>query len=460
MTIRPTRYLARWLLPVSSPPVRDAAVLVDADGRIASAGPTAGVPSPDDARTIDLGDAALLPGLVNTHAHLELSFARGLIEDRPFPDWIASLLQAKRLTALDEPDLLAAARASCAEAIAAGITTLAATEDSDAGFQALLETGLRGIVYREVFGPAPSQADGAVAELRGRVDSMRRRATDLVRAGISPHAPFTVSDALFERTSRYALDEDLPVAVHVAESRDEENYVVQGAGVFGDRLRARGIAVAPRSPSPVALLERTGILRTRPLLIHCVRANPADIDRMRAAGVSVAHCPVANARLGHGIAPVTAMLEAGLTVALGSDSVASNNRMDILEEARFAQMLQRVIHGDATLLPAEQLLRMATLDGARALGLDGRVGSIVPGRDADLCAVRLDGFHVKPVNDPVAALFHSARASDVVLTVVRGRILYSDGVVHSLDAPAALKTVDALAARARAALAGSGDTPA
>ena len=459
MSPRPTRYLARWLLPVSSPPVRDAAVLVDETGRIASAGPAVVVPAPDDVRAIDLGEATLLPGLVNAHAHLELSFVRGLIEDRPFPDWIATLLRAKRLTALDPTESLAAARLSCAEAIATGITTIAATEDSDAGFDAVREAGLRGIVFREVFGPASDQADASFAGLLACVDSMRRNESDLVRAGVSPHAPFTVSDPLFERVARYAIDESLPVAVHIAESVDETQFVVHGAGVFADRLRARGIPVEARAVSPVALLERTGVLRTRPLLIHCVHVDDDDIARIAAAGARVAHCPVANARLGHGVAPVPAMLAAGLTVGLGSDSVGSNNRIDLLEEARFAQMLQRAMHGDATLLPADRLLRMATLDGARALGLDDRIGTIEPGRDADLCAVRLHGIHVTPVHDPLSALFYSARASDVVLTVVKGEILYRDGVVLSLDAAAAVRSVDALAARTRAALDSDAGSP-
>src|SRR5690606_9857204 len=148
------------------------------------------------------------------------------------------------------------------------------------------------------------------------------------------------------------------------------------------------------------------------------------------------HCPIANARLGHGIAPVTEMLDAGITVAIGTDSVASNNRIDLLEEARAAQLMQRARHGSPSALPGDVLLRMATLDGARALGMEERIGSIEPGKDADLMAVSLEALHVRPVHDPVAALFYAARATNVTLAMVRGRVLYRAGEFLTIDVPA------------------------
>jgi cytosine/adenosine deaminase-related metal-dependent hydrolase len=454
--LRPTRYSARWLLPVTSPPVAGGAVLVGANGRIEAAGPTESVPLPDGAADIDLGDAALLPGLINAHTHLDLTFARGLLEDLPFTDWIAALLRARRSAHLSDDDQLAAARLGCAESIAAGITTTATTEDSDAGFDALLECGMRGLVYREVFGPDPEQCADSMEALRGRIAAMRTRATDRVRIGISPHAPYSVSDKLFEAVARYAVAELLPVAVHAAESAAESALVSEGAGVFGERLRARGIATPVRAASTIALLERTGILDLAPLLIHAIRLSPDDIERIARSGACVVHCPAANARLGHGVAPIDALRHAGVTVALGTDSVGSNNRVDILEEAHLAQMLQRATTADATCLPAEDLLRMATLDGARVLGLDDVTGSIETGKAADLCAIRLDGANVRPVNDVLAAIIHAARASDVILTVVEGRVLFRDGRVLTIDSRAAGAAVDDIAGRVRAGLAASG----
>jgi len=248
----------------------------------------------------------------------------------------------------------------------------------------------------------------------------------------------------------FAQQEGLPIAAHIAESHDEEDLVTRGAGTFAARLQARGISTPARARSPIALLHTTGVLELAPLLIHCTHADAADTALLAAAGATVAHCPVANARLGHGIAPIAAFHESGVGVAIGTDSVASNNRLDLFEEARFAQMLQRAFLGDATLLSAERLLRMITIDGARALGLDARIGSLETGKDADLCCVSLRPPHARPLHDPLAALFHSARASDVCLTVVAGRALYTDGVWHTVDIEETQRAVEEFAARVTA----------
>lgn len=451
MPLRPARYSASWVLPVSAPPIRDGAVLVDARGRIAAVGPAAAVPTPDDAELVDLGEAALLPGFVNTHCHPELAALRGLLDDLPFADWIPTLLAVKRGAGLDHEDYVLAARWTCAEALAAGMTTLGATEASAAAAQACRDAGMRALVYRETFGPDPAQAEASLAELAAAVDQLRRRETDLVRIGISPHAPYTVSDRLFRMVADYARAEALPVAVHAAESAVEDELVRAGTGRFAAALRARGIATPPRAASTIALLEATGVLETRPLIIHAVRIDADDRHRLADHGATVAHCPIANARLGHGTAPLLEMLERGIVVGLGTDSVASNNRLDLLEEARAAQLGQRVRHTSGTILPSDELLRLATIDGARALGIDDRVGSLEPGKDADLCAVSFAGSNIVPVHDPVSALFHAARGSDVVLAAVRGRILYRDGRCLTLDVEAMRPRLDAAAAALRRA---------
>ncbi|HEX7118790.1 MAG TPA: amidohydrolase family protein [Longimicrobiales bacterium] len=449
MNSRATRYAARWVFPVAAPPIRDGAVLVDDTGRIAAVGPAATVPAPADAATVDLGDAALLPGLVNVHGHPELSILRGLLDDLPFHEWIPGLNRTKRRAAFAPDDYATAARWTCVEALAAGITTFGATEDSGGALDALTEAGMRGIVYQEVFGPAPEQVEDSLAGLVRKVEAKRARESDLVRVGVSPHAPYTVSDALFRATADYALAEELPVAVHAAEAEAETLLVRDGGGPFAEGLRARAIATPPRGRSTIELLDRLGVLRTRPLLIHCVSIDDDDRHRIADAGAAVAHCPAANARLGHGVAPLIELLDDGVAVGLGTDSVASNNRLDLFEEARLAQLFQRARLHSGCVLPAETLLRLATLDGARVLGLDDRIGSLEPGKDADLCAVSFAGAHVVPVHDPASALFHAARASDVILTAVRGRVLFRDGRILSLDADALRPRVEALAARAR-----------
>jgi 5-methylthioadenosine/S-adenosylhomocysteine deaminase len=388
---------------------------------------------------------ALMPGLVNVHAHPELAMYRGALEDLNFRDWILRLVGSKR-AALTEADFHAAARWTMVEAVRSGITTLAATESSGASAAVLCESGLRGVVYQEVFGPDPAQANESIAGLRTAVDALRAYECDRVTIGVSPHAPYTVSDALFSATADFALAEGLPMAVHASESRIEQMLVQDGEGDFAPGLRARGIDTPPRGRTTVEMLDRLGVLRARPLLIHCVLLDADDIRRVADTGSAVAHCPVANARLGHGLAPYPEMIEANVRVGLGTDSVGSNNRLDLLEEARIASILHRARVARPDVLSPSDLLKLVTIDGARALGLDGTIGTLEPGKAADLCAVSLAAPHVQPVHDPLAAVFHAARGCDVVMTVVDGRVLYRDGQLSTLDA-AGLEPLLADAAR-------------
>ncbi|HVH12794.1 MAG TPA: amidohydrolase family protein, partial [Longimicrobium sp.] len=245
-----TLYRAAWVLPVCADPIRNGAVLVGTDGRIATVGPATAVEPPEGAQVVDLGEAALLPGLVNVHAHPELAMFRGALEDLCFRDWILRLVGAKREVLTDD-DYHAAARWTMVEALRSGITTLGATESSGAAAGALREAGMRGVVYQEVFGPDPSQVDDSMAGLRASVECLRAFESDRVAIGISPHAPYTVSDALFRAAADYALAEQLPVAVHAAESGIEHALVQAGEGDFAPGLRARGIATPPRGRTTV-----------------------------------------------------------------------------------------------------------------------------------------------------------------------------------------------------------------
>lgn len=440
-------YSASWVLPVTAPPIRNGALLVDVKGRIAAVGPLDSMPPARDASRVELGDAILLPGLINVHAHPELSVFRGLLDDLPFHEWIPRLMRCKRGAQLTFDDYLAAARWTCVEALRAGITTMGATEDSGAGVVALREAKMRGLVYLEVFGPAPEQTEESMQLLRRKVEQFGKESTDQVRIGVSPHAPYTVSDPLYEAVGRFARSENLRVAVHAAEAEAEELLVREGLGPFAAGLRSRGIATPVRASSTFELLARTGILECGPLLIHALRASDDDIQLAAAAGASIAHCPVANARLGHGTARVIEMRAAGVNVGIGTDSVASNNRLDMLEEARIAQLMQRARLQSAAALPSADLLRMITIDAARILGVDDKVGSLEVGKDADFCAISLEAPHTIPAPDPLNTLFHSARGSDVIMTAVRGEMLYVGGQVIPFDASDLKLQIDEIAAR-------------
>lgn len=434
-------YRSRWVLPISRPAIRDGAIGVDR-GRIAWVGAAAEAPP---GHQVDLGDAVLLPGLVNAHTHLELTVMRGWLEDLPFRRWILSLTKARQHV-LARDDLMASARVGIAEGLLAGVTTYADTCESGVVHQALRDMGVRGIMYQEVFGPQPDQCESSIRELRARVEPLRAADTALVRTGVSPHAPYSVSDALFAATAAYSRTDALPMAVHAAESDAETLLVSQASGTFAEALRARDIGVAWRAPSTIRLLEQTGVLDARPLLIHCVRVDGDDIGRIAAHGCTVVHCPASNAKLGHGTAPVTDMLGAGITVGLGSDSVASNNRMDLLEEARLAVLLQRARSGRPEAVPVATALAMATVGGARAIGLDAETGSLDVGKAADLAAFPLDSVRTAPIYDPESAVVFALSGRAARLVTVAGEELVRDGALV-MDITRDLATVHAAARR-------------
>lgn len=429
----PTLYTADWVFPIASAPIRQGAVLVR-DGRIAYVGAAHAIATtPEAVRLVALGPAALLPGLVNAHSHLELTFLRGFLEGLDFRDWLRSLTEIRR-TLMTHDVLLDASRAGLREALRNGITCLADTTDSGAPLTAMREYGVRGVGYLEVFGPDPAQCAEAVAQLTRRVEAARVEDTALVRVGVSPHAPYTVSTPLFTATAKLAQQESLPMAVHVAESRAEMLLVRDGTGPFADRLRARQIAVAPQAESPIALLDAAGVLAAQPLLIHVIQADDRDLQRIANAGAKIVHCPISNAKLGHGIAPLDRMLAHGIRTGLGTDSVASNDRMDLLGEARQATLLCSLRAGTPDALSAHDALALATRGGADALGLGARVGTLEVGKDADLAAFPLDHEDAQPLFDPAVALVHAlAGKVHATLVTVQGRELVRHGGVLQHD---------------------------
>ena len=438
----PIIYSARWVLPIASPLIEDGAVAVE-NSRIVAVGARKEIITRlPDCQIEDFGQAAILPGFVNAHSHLELTVMRGLLEreESDFFAWLRKLTIARM--AMTPEDLLASATCGAVEAVRAGITCVAdASSAATEAMKALREVGLGGIVYQESFGPDPKLATENVAKLREQISSMREQENHLVRAGVSPHAPFTVSAPQLELISRLAIDEQLPVMMHAAESPAEKLFMLEGSGVFAEGLSARGIEWQAPEISTIQYLAHHCVLETKPLLAHCINVDDADLELIKQSGAGIAHCPKSNAKLGHGHAPFAKFIAHQINVGLGSDSVASNNTCDILEEARFAALLARIPSppdgsyggGLASTITSEQALFAATLGGARALGLDNQVGALVEGMQADMAVVSLNGSHQQPVNNPTDALVFSSSGRDVVMTLVAGKEIYRNGKVSGVS---------------------------
>ena len=412
-------YSARWVVPVSAAPIENGAVAVQDDLIVGVGSQTEIVARFPEFRVESLGEAIILPGFVNAHTHLELTAMRGYLEneERDFFAWLRKLTIA-RLERMTPDDILVSATWGACEAVRAGITRVDDASDSAVmSMRALKEVGLRGVVYQESFGPDPRLVTENFEKLKARLQELRSIETELVRVGVSPHAPYTVCGPQLELIADVANSESLPLMMHAAESEAEELFLREGSGVFAQGLARREIDWKAPGISTIQYLKQVGILGTRPLLAHCIRVDDDDIETLRSHNAKVAHCPKSNAKLGHGRAPFEKFIAAGVVVGLGSDSVASNNTCDILEEARFATLLARASGAPVN---AKAALEAAT-------------GQLRVGGQADLTAISLTGNHQVPSYDPIGTLIFASSGRDVILTVVAGREVFRDGRVTTVD---------------------------
>lgn len=385
---------ADWVVPLDGPPIRDGAVRVD--GRaIAEVGPAG--------READerFDGSVILPGLVNAHTHLEYAAMGGFGDGMTFGPWIEDHIRRKAATGPD--DSIEQARAGAAVCLRSGVTTIADCSYSGAVAAAAAEAGLRAIVYLEGF----SDWADLRARTEARIDAMT--ATALVRPGVSPHAPFTVTLDDYRMLVGLARERGLPVATHLLESSRETLHLDAFRDVLG--------------PDTVA--------------IHLVFADPADIELMAELDVPAVHCPRSNALLGCGIAPLPELLEAGVRVGLGTDSPSSAIDFDMWAEMRAAIMHARARLGRADALSARSALELATTGGATALGLGDTTGTLTPGKAADVCVLDLSASSFLPWDDPITAAVYGGSCDRVSLTMVDGEIRYRRGSHESPTATAA-----------------------
>jgi 5-methylthioadenosine/S-adenosylhomocysteine deaminase len=416
---------ADYVLPISAEPITNGAVAIDGS-KIVSVGKREDIVLDyPGAGHENFGKAAILPGFVNCHSHLELTAMRGALDDveHDFRSWLLRVndLRAK----MSDAEIEAAAIAGAIEGARAGVTCFGDIgRYGKAGFEALKKVGLRGVLFQETeFSPDNRTADEDIRQLKEKFFALRETATDLVEVGLSPHSPYTVSPRLFEKIAEFASAENIKITIHAAESADESALLMDCTGFFIEVYKKFGFEWNSPRCSSLEFLERTGILRTKPLLAHCVTVSDSDIELIRSSGSSIAHCPKSNAKFGHGYAPFEKFLDARIPTGLGSDSVASNNVCDLLEESRFAALAGRNRPGSNRFISPREVLEAATLGGAKALGLDKKIGTLEPGKQADITVVSLANTAQQPINEIHAVLVFSSNGRDIMRTFVAGGVI-------------------------------------
>lgn len=425
-------FRAHYVVPITQEPIEDGEILVR-DGKIAAVGKDISSSLPDEP-VEDFGHAAILPGLVNVHTHLDYTLLRGTVDNEPFLPWIRRLTDTAKKMRHD--DFLASSRLGLLQLVRSGVTAIGDSTFSGAVVQAANEAGLRGVVYQETFGPDPNgEYQAQVDELKEKVAALQDVAGDRITAGISPHSVYTSTEQLLRLVADLAIEQGFRIALHVAETRDEVVLIESAKGHIADFYRLFRFDFTARGKTPIAYLQEIGLLNKKTIAAHCVHVTDADLDILAKEGTRIAHCPKSNAKLAVGTAPLKSIISRGITVGIGTDSAASNNSLDMFEEMRFAVLVQRAVHGDVDAIDAEHVLELATLGGAAALGMENEIGSIEPGKHADLIAVDLSSAAAYPTYDPYSAIVYSCTASDVLMNMIGGEVVYRSGGYFKVDAP-------------------------
>lgn len=444
---------ARYVLPVVGDPIEWGSVVVEGD-RIVAVGPLHEILESHEGHEIrDFGLAAIMPGFVDAHTHLEYTVMRGLVDDAPYSSWKAQLLLKE--PELTEEDWRDSARMGAAEAISSGITTIADITASGASLHAAQESGLRGIIYREVQGMVKREVGSVMESALADIEEWRSKSDEArITVGMAAHAPYSCHPELFGRVAEFGED-GTPIAIHLAGSREEYSFVKYGSSMLATDVRDIFDADAPlwlpTGVSPVRYVLQWGLLDAPNIIaIHCTQVDDDDIEILRENDVAVAHCPRCNAKLGMGVSPVRHLLQAGIRVGLGTDSPAASNSMDPFEEMRVGLLVQRAVSESRTFLTAQQFVEMATIDAARALGIDSQVGSLERGKLADIIAVDLSTSHQVPTHDPAATLVHTANQDNILMTMVGGDVLFDGELRTGLDMEALQLKAEELRKRLRA----------
>jgi 5-methylthioadenosine/S-adenosylhomocysteine deaminase len=390
------------------------------DERIAEIGDT----SQTADTVVDASGCAVIPGFVQTHIHLCQTLFRGAADDLALIDWLKQRVWPME-AAHSAASLTASARLGIAELIKGGTTcalTMETVNHTAAVFKVVEETGFRATVGKcmmdkgdEVPSALQEQTANSIDESVALLEEWHGRAGGRIRYCFAPRFAISCTRELLERVASLARARGVMVHTHASENRTECELVEQESGLRN-----------------VAYLDSLGLTGRHVALAHCVHLSTNEIGILKTSGTNVVHCPSSNLKLGSGIAPIAKLLEEGISVSLGADGAACNNRLDMFTEMRTAALLQKALHGPEV-LPAGRTLRLATIDGARALGLDSETGSLEVGKCADVAVVRLDRLHTTPVKDVVSALVYSTEVDDVDTVVINGQLVMKDRKLLTID---------------------------
>ncbi len=416
---------ARWIIPVEPDNVvLEHHSIAISDGRILALLPSAEARGRYRAETeLELADHALIPGLINTHTHAAMSLMRGLADDLPLMEWLTRHIWPAEARWISEDFVHDGTQLAMAEMLRGGTTCF---NDMyffpDAAARAASHAGMRAVVGMIVIDFPTVWAQNADEYLHKGIKVHDQFHGDtLITTAFAPHAPYTVSDAPLQKVAMYAEEMDVPIHMHVHETAHEVEQAVADGGM-----------------RPLRRLAEQGLLTPRLLAVHMTQLDDEDIAAVAAAGSHVVHCPESNLKLASGFCPVQKLLAAGINVALGTDGAASNNDLDMFGEMRIAALLAKGVAGDASAVPAAQALRMATLNGARALGLESVTGSLEAGKAADIVAVRLGDIESRPLYHPISQLVYATGRDKVSDVWVAGRHLLKARQLTTLDEAALL----------------------
>lgn len=426
---------ADYVLPITSDPIESGAVLVR-NGKIKDVGPADQLRARyADEEVRDFGQAALMPGFVNVHSHVEYTVMRGVVHDVPYAQWLP--LVTEKSGALTAADLYDSALIGGLEALASGITTLGDITGSESTVRALNALGMRGVIYREVGAMDRRRVEYAMEAAESDIERWTSAVnSDLITIGIAPAPLYRCHPMIFKLVSEYAGDA-IPVAMHLAGSQEEYDFIESGSSSLSVEImhRREYMEIPPWLPTgvtPANYVLNWGAFDAKQVMaIHCVHVSDADIQKMREYDVAVGFCPRCNAHLGMGVAPLDEFRKAGLRIGLGTDSPAATDSGDMFPEMRIGLMVQRAVGGGRHFLAAHSMLEMATIGGARALRIDDKVGSLEVGKRADITAVDMSGSHQTPTDTPMSALVNTGSASDVLMTMVDGNVLYDQNKWHT-----------------------------